>query len=117
MPEIIPTVVASVSDKAKQASRVIRTLHQAIITAVVAALPLVAVFDLPADKVAASLAFVSAILTGVAKVYNVLFPAEDPLDETPDFPDYGHGRRVLHADPLPEPAVPAEHDLQNPFDI
>lgn len=69
----------------KQASRVVRTVHQVLVAALVT-LPGVVValdLDVPADKVLAVSGVLAAVAGAVAKVYNLIFPAEPDLDETP----------------------------------
>jgi hypothetical protein len=73
----------NLSDRLKQASRVVRTLHQGLLAVLPTALLLVAVLGVPATTVAAVLAVMVPVLTAVAKVYNLVFPAEPPLDEDP----------------------------------
>lgn len=75
--------LSDLSAKARSASRVVRTLHQAVATAVVALMVVVPLLGVPAATVAPVLAAAVAALTLVAKVYNVVFPAEEPLDEDP----------------------------------
>lgn len=70
----------SVSNYFKQAPRVIRTLHQAVGTMLVSSVPLIAILNLPAEKTAQVSAVVVAGLAVIAKVYNVVFPAEPPID-------------------------------------
>lgn len=72
-----------VTDRLKQASRVVRTLHQGAVTALLAFVLVVPILGVPAATVAPWIAGAVAGLTAVAKVYNVLFPAEPDLDEDP----------------------------------
>lgn len=65
----------------RQASRVVRTVHQVLVTVVLAWLPFVALLDLPADVVAKVSAVVVGLIAAVAKTYNVLWPAEEDLPE------------------------------------
>lgn len=78
--------MTTLSEYAKQASRVIRTLHQGVGAALVSFIPLVFLLDLPAETVAKAAALIVAALVGVAKFYNKVFPAEPPLDENPVWP-------------------------------
>lgn len=73
----------NITDRLKQASRVVRTLHQAIAYVLVSAPGLVLILDLPADKVAQVSAATVAGLAFVARIYNAIFPAAPPLDENP----------------------------------
>ncbi len=74
MPEI-PT------QNPRSASRVVRTLHQALLAVVVGFAPLVALLDLPAETVGKISVGAVALVTAVARFYNVAWPAEEDLPE------------------------------------
>lgn len=72
----------TLSQRLSAAGRVARTAHQLIVGAVTALPVLVVSFNLPADKAVGVSGALVLAGTLVAKVYNTLFPAEAPLDET-----------------------------------
>lgn len=65
----------------KAAGRVARTAHQLILTAVVV-LPVVATqTDLNAETAGSWAAGLVVVGTAIAKLYNIVFPGQEPLDE------------------------------------
>ena len=64
----------------RAASRVVRTLHQVLATVLVLFPTLVVLLDLTADKAATISGLLVVGVTVVAKAYNLIFPADPPLD-------------------------------------
>lgn len=107
----IPTVLTPTS-----ASRVVRTVHQALLTVLVTFVPLVAYFGVPAGTVATASAALVAVLAAISKVYQTLFPAAPALATEPlDMSEWGAPAPVVvvappavfSAPPVPVEPVPA----------
>jgi hypothetical protein len=62
-----------------RASRVVRTIHQLILTAIAVVPFTVVIFNLSVEKAGAVTGLFVALATGVTKVYNTLWPGA-PLD-------------------------------------
>lgn len=78
---VVMALKQNVSESLKAAGRVARTVHQLIVTALITLPILVTQTDLAAEDVAGWSAVLVALGGVVAKVYNVIFPGEEPLDE------------------------------------
>lgn len=67
------------SQSPRSASRVVRTIHQVILAVAVSLLPALTLFEVPAATVGKVGALVAILAGLVARVYNVVWPADEPL--------------------------------------
>ncbi len=63
----------------RSASRVVRTIHQVVLAVAVSLLPALTLLEVPAATVGKVGALVAILAGLVARVYNVVWPAEEDL--------------------------------------